>query len=200
MVALRRTALRDRKVAVVLFNFPPNAGATGTAAFLAVYESLFNTLKAMKAAGYTVDVPENADALRRAILEGNSGNFGSDANVIARISADDHVRRERYLEEIEKQWGSAPGRKQTDGSHILVLGQKFGNVLVGIQPAFGYEGDPMRLLFERDFAPTHAFSAFYRYVREDFGADAILHWAPMGRSNSCLASRWVCLRPAGLTA
>ena len=180
MVALRRTALKDRKVAVVLFNFPPNAGATGTAAFLAVYESLFNTLKAMKQAGYQVDLPENVDALRRAILEGNSGNFGSDANVIARISADDHVRREKYLDEIEKQWGAAPGRKQTDGSHILVLGQRFGNVLVGIQPAFGYEGDPMRLLFERDFAPTHAFSAFYRYVREDFGAHAILHWGTHG--------------------
>ena len=60
------------------------------------------------------------------------------------------------------------------------LGQKFGNVLVGIQPAFGYEGDPMRLLFERDFAPTHAFSAFYRYLREDFGADAILHFGTHG--------------------
>jgi magnesium chelatase subunit H len=61
-----------------------------------------------------------------------------------------------------------------------VLGQSFGNVLVGIQPAFGYEGDPMRLLFERDFAPTHAFSAFYRYLREDFGADAILHFGTHG--------------------
>ena len=76
--------------------------------------------------------------------------------------------------------GPAPGRKQTDGSAILVLGQQFGNVLVGIQPAFGYEGDPMRLLFERDFAPTHAFSAFYRYLREDFGADAILHFGTHG--------------------
>ena len=40
--------------------------------------------------------------------------------------------------------------------------------LVGVQPAFGYEGDPMRLLFEKGFAPTHAFSAFYRCLREDF--------------------------------
>ena len=43
-----------------------------------------------------------------------------------------------------------------------MLGAQFGNVLVGVQPAFGYEGDPMRLLFEKGFAPTHAFSAFYR--------------------------------------
>jgi magnesium chelatase subunit H len=180
MVSLRHTPKSDRKVAVTLFNFPPNSGATGTAAFLAVFESLFNTLIGLRAEGYTVDVPESVDALRRAILEGNAERYGSDANVVARISTDDHIRREVHLAEIEKQWGSAPGRKLTDGTSILVLGQKFGNVLVGIQPAFGYEGDPMRLLFERDFAPTHAFSAFYRYLREDFGADAILHFGTHG--------------------
>jgi magnesium chelatase subunit H len=53
-------------------------------------------------------------------------------------------------------------------------------VFVGVQPAFGYEGDPMRLLFEKGFAPTHAFSAFYRWLREDFGADAVLHFGTHG--------------------
>jgi len=55
MVALRRSERAERRVAVVLFNFPPNAGGTGTAAFLAVFESLFNTLGAMKRAGYSID-------------------------------------------------------------------------------------------------------------------------------------------------
>jgi magnesium chelatase subunit H len=180
LVALRRSNAADRKIAITLFNFPPNSGATGTAAFLAVFESLFNTLGGLKRAGYTVDMPVSVDALRMAILDGNAARYGADANVVAKISADDHVRREPHLAEIEKQWGAAPGRKQTDGSNILVLGQMFGNVLVGIQPGFGYEGDPMRLLFERDFAPTHAFSAFYRYLREDFGAHAILHFGTHG--------------------
>ena len=98
----------------------------------------------------------------------------------ARIPVDDHVRRERWLKEIEAQWGPAPGRQQSDGSSIFVLGERFGNVFVGIQPAFGYEGDPMRLLFEQGFAPTHAFSAFYRYLREDFGAHAVLHFGTHG--------------------
>ena len=60
---------------------------------------------------------------------------------------------------------------QSDGRGVFVLGAQFGNVFVGVQPTFGYEGDPMRLLFERGFAPTHAFTAFYRWLREDFGAD-----------------------------
>jgi magnesium chelatase subunit H len=180
LVALRRRARAERRVAVVLFAFPPNAGNAGTAAYLGVFESVFNTLGAMRDAGYRVEVPESVDALRDAILEGNASRHGSLANVAARITADDHVRRQPWLEEIERQWGPAPGRQNSDGSAILVLGATFGNVFVGIQPGFGYEGDPMRLLFEHGFAPTHAFAAFYRWVRDDFGADAVLHFGTHG--------------------
>ncbi|SEH34328.1 cobaltochelatase CobN subunit [Magnetospirillum fulvum] len=180
LVMLRRTERANRKVAVILFNFPPNAGKVGTAAFLAVFPSIFNTLTAMKAAGYQVEVPESADALRDSLLQGNSSLYGTPANVAAKISAEDHVRHERYLPEIEGQWGPAPGRQQSDGASIFVLGQQFGNVFVGVQPAFGYEGDPMRLLFEKGFSPTHAFSAFYRWIRDSFGAHAVLHFGTHG--------------------
>ncbi|RYX95655.1 MAG: magnesium chelatase subunit H [Bradyrhizobiaceae bacterium] len=180
LVAMRRAARRDRKVAVVLFNFPPNAANTGTAAFLSVFESLHRTLSAMKREGYDVDVPADANALRERIVTGNAARFGADANVHVRIPAGDHVRQETYLGEIEAQWGPAPGKQQSDGASIFVLGERFGNVFVGIQPAFGYEGDPMRLLFEKGFAPTHAFSAFYRWLREDFGAHAVLHFGTHG--------------------
>jgi magnesium chelatase subunit H len=167
-------------VAIVLFNFPPNAGNIGTAAFLSVFESLWHTLSAMKAQGYQVDVPASVDELRDALLFGNAAQHGADANVHALISADDHVKRERWLQEIEAQWGPAPGRQLSNGSSIFVLGKKFGNVLVSVQPSFGYEGDPMRLLFEKGLAPTHAFSAFYRYLREDFKAHAVLHFGTHG--------------------
>jgi len=180
MVALRRSERAERRVAVVLFNFPPNAGGTGTAAFLAVFESLFNTLGAMKRAGYSIDLPEDVDALRRAILNGNAEHHGAPANVLAKISADDHVRREPWLREIEAQWGPAPGKHLTDGRSIFVLGARFGNVMVSVQPSIGVEGDPMRLLFDKGFAPTHAFSAFYRYLREDFAAHAVLHFGTHG--------------------
>ena len=180
LIDLRRAERADKKIAAVVFNFPPNAGATGTAAFLSVFESMFNMLASMKEAGYTIDMPENADDLRERVIKGNAETYGAMANVHATISADDHVRRERWLKEIEDHWGPAPGQQQSDGRSIFVLGAQFGNVLVGIQPAFGYEGDPMRLLYEKGFAPTHAFSAFYRYLREDFGAAAVLHFGTHG--------------------
>jgi magnesium chelatase subunit H len=180
LVSLRRSQRAARKVGIVIFNFPPNAGNTGTAAYLAVFESLHNTLTAMRDGGYAVVVPPTVEALRDAIIIGNKDRYGAMANVAFRIPTDDHVRREKWLGAIEKQWGSAPGKQQTDGMTIHVLGAQFGNVFVGVQPSFGYEGDPMRLLFERGFAPTHAFSAFYRWLREDFAADAVLHFGTHG--------------------
>ena len=180
LVTLRRSQRAERRVAMVVFNFPPNAGNTGTAAYLSVFESLYRTLEAMKREGYTVDLPRDVDDLRNKVVVGNAAQYGAMANVHTAIPVDDHVRRERHLREIEAQWGAAPGRQQSDGQSLFVLGARFGNLFVGVQPAFGYEGDPMRLLFEKGFAPTHAFSAFYRWLREDFAAHAVLHFGTHG--------------------
>ncbi len=180
LVALRRSQRAERRIALVIFNFPPNAGNTGTAAYLSVFESLFNVMRAMRERGYTVEIPDSVDALRDAVIIGNKDQYGADANVHATISADDHVRREKWLEQIEAAWGPAPGKHLTNGSSIFVLGRQFGNLLVTVQPSMGYEGDPMRLLFENGFAPTHAFSANYRYLREDFNAHAVLHFGTHG--------------------
>jgi magnesium chelatase subunit H len=194
-VRLRLKPRAERDLAIVLFNFPPNAGATGTAAFLSVFESLHRTLAALAEAGYDVEVPDTVDDLRAAVLNGNAERYGTDANVVAKLDVDDYVVRSRHLGEIEAQWGSAPGRLQTDGRSLFVLGARFGRVLVGVQPAFGYEGDPMRLLYESSFAPTHAFTAFYQYLREDFGADAVLHFGTHG-ALEFMPGKQVCLSEA----
>jgi len=180
LAALRRSDAAGRRVAIVLYGFPPNAGAVGTAAYLGVMESLLNTLRAMRAEGYDLDPPESVEALRAALLQGNAAQYGQPANVAAHVPTDELVAREPHLAEIEAAWGPAPGRDQSDGRGVFVLGARFGNVFVGVQPVFGYEGDPMRLMFERGFAPTHAFSAFYRWIAQGFGADAILHFGMHG--------------------
>ena len=180
LISLRKKPRNERKVALVVFNFPPNAGATGTAAHLDVFASIHNTLSALKADGYEVDIPVDAEALRDAVVCGNAETYGTEGNVAARINVDDHVRSLPWLQELEDVWGAAPGAIQTDGKSLFVLGAHFGNVFVGIQPNFGYEGDPMRLLFEKGFAPTHAFAAFYNFIRKIFSADAVLHFGTHG--------------------
>jgi len=180
LVALRRTPRVDRKLAIILFNFPPNAGNTGSAAYLAVFPSLQRTLAALKEQGYKVELPASADELREMITQGNREQYGAPANVHARVATDDHVRREKHLAEIERTWGPAPGKQLTDGQSLFVMGLQLGNVFIGVQPSFGWEGDPMRLLFEGNFSPTHAFSAFYRWLAEDYKADAVLHFGTHG--------------------
>jgi len=165
---------------VVLFGFPPNAGAIGTAAYLSVFESLHNTLHQMARDGYDITPPTTVDDLREAILNGNAKTYGQEANVGAKVSADQIISNTPWLEEIEATWGPAPGRIQANGRDVFVLGAQFGKVFVGVQPAFGYEGDPMRLLFEKGFAPTHAFSTFYQYLKHDLKADVLLHFGMHG--------------------
>ena len=180
LAKLRRSKVEERKVGIVLYGFPPNAGAVGTAAYLSVFESLFNLLHAMKAEGYETEPPVTVEALRLAVLGAPQPLHGQPAEIAARVPASRQVAEVPWLHEIESVWGPAPGRAQSDGKDIFVLGHRFGNVFVGIQPVFGYEGDPMRLLFEKGFAPTHAFCAFYRWLRNDFGADALLHFGMHG--------------------
>ena len=180
MARLHASKPKKRKVGIVLFGFPPNAGAAGTAAYLSVFESLHNTLHRMKAEGYNVTPPETVDDLRAAVLKGNAEQFGMDANVLTQVTTDQIVSDTPWLSEIEATWGPAPGKVQTNGKGVFILGAQFGDVAVVVQPGFGYEGDPMRLLFEKGFAPTHAFSAFYRWLENDFGADVLLHFGMHG--------------------
>ncbi|MES2145631.1 MAG: cobaltochelatase subunit CobN, partial [Pseudomonadota bacterium] len=109
LAMLRRSAQKSRKVGIVLYGFPPNAGAAGTAAYLGVFESLYNTLHAMAADGYTLTPPASVDALREAVLKGNAARHGQAANVHATVSAADIVARTPWLREVEAQWGPAPG-------------------------------------------------------------------------------------------
>ena len=179
-VSLRRSQAKDRKLAITIFGFPPNAGAAGTAAYLDVFRSLFNTLHALKADGYDLELPETVEALREMVLGGSASQYGQEANVAAHVSAEDMVANTPWLDELEAVWGPAPGRVQSDGRGVFILGHQFGNVFVGLQPGFGYEGDPMRLLFEHGFAPTHAFVQYYLWLKNSFKADAVLHFGMHG--------------------
>ena len=180
LVRLRQKERQDRKLAIVIFNFPPSAGSVGTAAYLSVFESLYNTLENLSTQGYKVDMPNSIDALRDQILIGNAATYGTQANVHTKIPAKQHIQNEKWLHAIEAEWGPAPGKQLSNGQNIFILGAQFGEILIALQPGFGYEGDPMRLLFEKGFAPTHAFSAFYRYLREEYKADAVLHFGTHG--------------------
>ncbi|NDF49978.1 MAG: DUF3479 domain-containing protein [Betaproteobacteria bacterium] len=180
LIKLRHQSAQARKLAIVIFGFPPNAGSLGTAAHLDVFASLWHLLQRLQREGYQLELPASLEDLRERLLHGNAMRYGTIANVAASIPVDSYIERETWIDAISAQWGPAPGRLQSDGQSIFVYGLDLGGVFIGVQPALGYEGDPMRLLFEKQFTPTHAFAAFYRYLREQFQADAILHFGTHG--------------------
>ncbi len=171
-----QTAPRNElTIALVLFCFPPNKGNIGTAADLDVFPSVWQTLLRLKDDGYEVELPDSADALRDLVITGNADHFGSTANVAYRMSVDEYRRQCPYVDEIENEWGTAPGSINSFGSELLVQGIQLGKVFIGVQPTFGFEGDPMRLMMARSGAPHHGFMAFYTYLSKILNADAVVH-------------------------
>jgi magnesium chelatase subunit H len=171
-----QTAERDQlKIALTLYCFPPNKGNIGTAADLDVFASLFDILGHIKDEGYLVDLPESAGALRNTLLGGNSEGLGATANVAYRMKVDEYLRVCPWAGEIEAEWGPAPGAINSFGGDLLIQGITLGNVFIGLQPTFGFEDDPMRLLMARGGTPHHGFAAFYAYLEKVFQADAVVH-------------------------
>ena len=169
-----QTAPRERvKLAIVLFCFPPSKGNIGTAADLDVFPGVWDLLKRLKEEGYRVDVPENAEALREQLLGGNSEQFGSTANVAYQMSADEYRRLCPYVRDVEGDWGAVPGK-------IPIQGISLTNVFIGVQPTFGYEGDPMRMMMARSGSPHHGFMAFYTYLSKVLNADGVIHFGTHG--------------------
>jgi magnesium chelatase subunit H len=163
-LGVRHAPVDQRKVAIVLFNFPPNSGATGTAAHLSVFESLFNTLGAMRDEGYTLNYPRPHEALRDACCRVTPSSLVP-RPMFTRIPVDDHVRAETWLEEIEAQWGPAPGKEWSDGQQPVCFGQavrqRDGRVF---SHPWVTRVIPCGCCSRVGLAPTHAFSAFLSLV------------------------------------
>ncbi|MCA1564895.1 MAG: cobaltochelatase subunit CobN [Acidobacteria bacterium] len=165
----------ELKLALVAFCFPPNKGNVGTAADLDVFPSLWEMLVRLRSEGYHVEVPSGADELRERLLGGNADSFGATTNIAHRMTVEEYRRLCPFAPEIEAEWGTAPGAINSFGGTLLIQGLQLGNVFVGVQPTFGYEGDPMKMLMARSGAPHHGFAAFYAFIEKVFRADSVVH-------------------------
>ncbi len=193
-VRLRRTPPADKKLAVVLYNYPPGLGKLGTAALLDVPASLLALLRRLRDAGYHVgELPASAEALASQIAACDT----ADGAPAAALSTRDYHRLvpAAHAERIERQWGPPPGDIAPAGRDAMRIdGLTFGNVFVGVQPPLGVPGDPMRLLFDPAFAPHHQYVGFYRWLSESWRADAVIHFGMHG------TAEWTPGLKLGLTA
>ncbi|MBD2566462.1 magnesium chelatase subunit H [Anabaena lutea] len=192
-VSLRQKPISERKIAIILYGFPPGYGAVGTAALLNVPRSLIKLLNALKEQGYTVgDLPEDGEELIRQIKEADENpNLPTNKEgVISPLVYGGSTVNARTLEKwlgylftsrIEKQWKYLTGSGiKTYGDEFNIGGVQLGNVWIGVQPPLGIQGDPMRLMFERDLTPHPQYAAYYKWLQNDFQADAIVHFGMHG--------------------
>ncbi|CAI0375013.1 unnamed protein product [Linum tenue] len=172
----------EKKLAITVFSFPPDKGNVGTAAYLNVFASIFSVLSDLKKDGYNVEgLPETSEALIEEILHDKEAQFSSpNLNVVYKMGVREYQELTPYATALEENWGKPPGNLNSDGENLLVYGKQYGNVFIGVQPTFGYEGDPMRLLFSKSASPHHGFAAYYSFVEKVFKADAVLHFGTHG--------------------
>ncbi|HEY9598417.1 MAG TPA: magnesium chelatase subunit H, partial [Cyanophyceae cyanobacterium] len=196
-IALRKTPPAERKIAIILYGFPPGYGATGTAALLNVPKSLLNLLSSLKEQGYNIgELPGDGEELIRRVKEADE-LVSRPSSVVSgkKQQASDsrqltHSVNARTLENwlgyllttrIEKQWKSLTGTGiKTYGDELQLGGIQLGNVWIGVQPPLGISGDPMRLMFERDMTPHPQYAAFYKWLQNEFKPHAVVHFGMHG--------------------
>ncbi|MGB3207063.1 MAG: magnesium chelatase subunit H [Crinalium sp.] len=179
---LRRKPKLDKKIAITVFSFPPDKGNVGTAAYLDVFGSIYEAMQALQHNGYDVqNLPASSKELMEQVIHDAQAQYSSpELNVAYRMSVPQYEELTPYSQRLEENWGPPPGNLNSDGQNLLVYGKHFGNVFIGVQPTFGYEGDPMRLLFSRSASPHHGFAAYYTYLERIWKADAVLHFGTHG--------------------
>ncbi|MBD2692587.1 cobaltochelatase subunit CobN [Anabaena catenula] len=192
-VRLRVKPPQERRIALILANYPNTNGRLANGVGLDTPASCVEILKALQLAGYEVgDIPATGDELIQLLTSGVTNDpEGRDWKAVQQsLSATEYQEYfatlpEAVQEGISERWGlfgetNRRGAEVAEEGEILpIAGIQFGNVFVGIQPSRGYDLDPSLNYHAPDLEPTHAYLAFYYWVREKnsscFGADAIAH-------------------------
>jgi cobaltochelatase CobN len=191
LAALGRIPNDRKRVAIILTNAPGKAGRIGNAVGLDAPASLIRLFAAMRDAGYHVDdVPSSGDALIHELID----RCSYDETILTTeqlARAAGHVPIERYQEWFDElpeqlrrgmieQWGPPPGEAYVQNGAIALAGLELGNVFVALQPPRGYGMDPAAIYHQPDLSPPHNYYALYRWLRDDWGADAIVHFGKHG--------------------
>ena len=187
---LRERPPAERRVALILANYPNRDGRIGNGVGLDTPASAIAVLQALAGAGYRIiDAPKHGEALVRRLLAGptnaNPGAPAEESLSVADYSAFFATLPAAAQEVVIARWGPPerdpffrPG--PLDCGRFAIPGFRAGNVAVLIQPARGYNIDPKATYHDPALVPPHGYFAAYAWLAEDFRADAIIHLGKHG--------------------
>lgn len=198
-VKLRQTPPQKRRIALILANYPTRDGRLANGVGLDTPASCVFILKALQDAGYSLqNLPETSEELIQRLTTGvtNDPESRELRPIRQELSGEAYQTYFATLPEpvqqgLQNRWGDAPST-----TPFPIPGIQLDNIFVGIQPSRGYEVDPSLNYHAPDLEPTHAYLAFYHWIRQHFQADAIVHvgkhgnleWLPgksMALSENC---------------
>jgi cobaltochelatase CobN len=202
---LRRIPNRERKVAIILHNYPPRNDTIGYAFGLDTSVAAINILENMKTQGYTIDfVPESGQKLIDDIINGltNDRRWLSPKELVERATA--KIPQQQYKKwfvelvpapqnHMVKDWGKPPGKLFCYNGELLVAGIIDANVFIALQPTRGFIENPAAVYHSPDLAMSHHYYAYYHWLRDVFKADVVIHLGAHG------SLEWMPGKSVGLT-
>lgn len=179
-ISLRRKANSEKKIAIICYNYPPGEANVFGGAFLDTFQSVSAMLSLLKNSGYTSE-DVSAEKLMSDFINGgivNSGKYFDSGNMPKYPLSDYKKFLNGFAdkEAVINAWGEPSGGIMTDeNGDFLIPAATYGNILVGLQPSRGVHEDTDKLYHDKSIPPHHQYIAFYKYLHDKFGADAVIH-------------------------
>jgi cobaltochelatase CobN len=184
---LRRTPADQRKIALILANYPNKDGRLANGVGLDTPASTVHALSLLKEAGYDVTPPGDSKVLMDQIMAGPTNWLTDRAETDGGETLSLEAYRAAYSElpyavrqRIEDRWGAPDDDPFVSDAGFKLSTHRYGKVVVGLQPARGYNIDPTETYHSPDLVPPHNYLAFYFWLRRSWGADAIVHMGKHG--------------------
>lgn len=179
-IALRAKSNSEKKIAIICYNYPPGEANVFGGAFLDTFQSVSSILSLLKNNGFNSD-DVSAEKLMSDFINGGLVNTGkySDGGKMLKYPLSDY---KKFLsgfadkDAVINAWGEPGGEIMIDEKgDFLIPAAAYGNIIVGIQPSRGIHEDNDKLYHDKSIPPHHQYIAFYKYISEKFGADAVIH-------------------------
>lgn len=190
---LRQTPAGETKTALILANYPNKDGRLANGVGLDTPAGTVQALALMRAAGHRISLPADSAALMEKIMAGPTNwltdraqKAGGEVLPLSTYQVHFAALPWELKDQITTRWGPPEDdpfvthKAADDGAGFALSIHRFGNAVVGVQPARGYNIDPAETYHAPDLVPPHHYLAFYFWLRHHWGADAIVHMGKHG--------------------
>ena len=204
-IDLARLPNAEKRVALILANYPTRDGRIGNGVGLDTPAAALNILRALHTEGYPL--PAGLPGSGTALIEQLLGGVSNDLDTLDQRPCQQSLGMDEYLTmfnalpeanraAVLERWGAPDSDPMCRSGRMMIAGLRFGLTFVGIQPARGYQVDPSAVYHDPDLVPPHGYLAFYFWLRNTYGAHAVIHvgkhgnleWLPgkgVGLSEHC---------------